>query len=294
MSRPAPEITVVRPMCNLLGEAPMWNVSEQALYWVDALKPAIHRLDVGGRLSTWPMPRITGSFVFRRNGGLIGALRNGFHAIDLDTGTIEFLVDPEPDRPDNILNDGKCDRRGRYWCGSRDGALTKPVGALHRLDPDLSCRMMDDGFIVSNGLAWSPDDQTMYFADSRAETVWTYDFDLDDGAIRNRRVFFSTRDIEGRCDGATVDADGFYWCALVHGAAVARFDPKGRLDRRITMPVRHPTMCSFGGENLDTLYVTSAASMVAEEEREAQPLAGALFAIRGLGVGGLPEPLFGG
>src|SRR5215207_2630002 len=91
--------------------------------------------------------------------------------------------------------------------------LMKPTGRLFRLDPDLCCRTMDDGFIVSNGIAWSPDDRTMYFADSRAETVWAYDFDADDGEIRNRRVFFSTRDIEGRCDGATVDADGFYWCA---------------------------------------------------------------------------------
>lgn len=288
-----PEITVVRPIGNLLGEAPMWNVAEQALYWVDALKPVIHRLDTHGGLSTWPMPRIIGSFVFRKGGGLVGALKNGFCAIDLDTGVVEPVVDPEPERPDNILNDGKCDRRGRYWCGSRDGALTHPVGALHRLDADLSCRRMDDGFIVSNGIAWPPDDRTMYFADSRAETVWAYDFDLDDGAIRNRRVFFSTRDIEGRCDGATVDAEGFYWCALVHGGAVARFDPKGRMERRIALPVRHPTMCSFGGERLDTLYVTSAASMVPEAERAAQPLAGALFAIRGLGVKGLPEPVFG-
>lgn len=294
MSHPAPEITVVRPMGNLLGEAPMWNEAEQALYWVDALKPAIHRLERTGDVSTWPMPRIIGSFVFRKDGGLIGALKNGFCAIHLDRGTVEAIVDPEPDRPDNILNDGKCDRRGRYWCGSRDGALRDPVGALHRLDPDLSCRRMDDGFIVGNGIAWSPDDRTMYFADSRAETVWAYDFDVEDGAIRNRRVFFSTREIDGRCDGATVDAEGFYWCALVHGGAVARFDPKGRMDRRIELPVRHPTMCSFGGEALETLYVTSAASMVPEAERDAQPLAGALFAIRGLGVTGLPEPLFAG
>ena len=279
---------------NLLGEGPMWNVAEQAIYWVDALKPAILRLDAAGELSTWPMPRIIGSFVFRAKGGLVGALKNGFSAIDLETGAVDLLVDPEPDRPDNILNDGKCDRRGRYWCGSRDAALRDPVGALNRLDPDLSCHRMDDGFVVSNGLAWSPDDRTMYFADSRAETVWAYDFDLDDGAIRNRRVFFSTRDIEGRCDGATVDAEGYYWCALVHGGAVARFDPKGRMDRRIALPVKHPTMCSFGGGGLDTLFVTSAAWMVPEAERKEQPLAGALFAIRGVGVKGLPETLFGG
>ena len=288
------EVVVVREMANLLGEGPTWNVGERALYWVDAVRPAIHRLDAQGEVSTWPMPRIIGSFVIRERGGLVGALKNGFCAIDLEAGTVEHIVDPEPDRPGNILNDGKCDRRGRYWCGSRDGELKDPVGALHRLDPDLSSHEMDRGFIVSNGLAWSPDSRILYFADSRAETVWTYDFDLDDGAISNRRVFFSTRDIEGRADGATVDAEGFYWCALVHGGAVARIDPNGLLDRLIPLPVRHPTMCAFGGEGLDVLYVTSAASMVADEDRAAQPLAGALFAVHGLGVRGLPEPLFAG
>src|SRR5215207_2999903 len=101
---------------------------------------------------------------------LIGALKGGFCAIDLTSAAVDKTLDPEPDRPENLLNDGKCDRRGRYWCGSRDGALMKPTGRLFRLDPDLCCRTMDDGFIVSNGIAWSPDDRTMYFADSRAET----------------------------------------------------------------------------------------------------------------------------
>jgi L-arabinonolactonase len=289
-----PEIAVVAPIRNRLGEAPMWNGPEQALYWIDALAPAIHRLGANGELSTWPMPCPIGSFVFRRSGGLIGALNGGFCAIDLMNAAVDRILDPEPDRPENVLNDGKCDRRGRYWCGSRDGALAKPTGRLFRLDPDLRCRTMDEGFIVSNGIAWLPDDRTMCFADSRAEIVWAYDFDADDGEIRNRRVFFSTRDIEGRCDGATVDADGFYWCALVHGGAVARIDPAGRLDRLISMPVRHVTMCSFGGPALDVLYVTSAAAMLPESERGSQPLAGALFAIHGLGATGLPEPFFAG
>ncbi|MFI4995428.1 MAG: SMP-30/gluconolactonase/LRE family protein [Hyphomicrobiales bacterium] len=288
------EIEIVREMKNVLGEAPMWHVAERALYWIDALKPAMHRLDTAGEIASWPLPQPIGSFVFRRAGGLVGALQNGFHGIDLDTGKVEAIVDPEPDRPGNLLNDGKCDRRGRYWCGSRDAALTHPTGALYRLDADLSCRRMDEGFIVSNGIAFSPDDRTMYFADSRAATVYAYDFDIEDGAISNRRVFVSTREIGGRPDGATVDQQGYYWCALVHGSAIGRFDPKGRLDRKIELPVKQPTMCTFGGDDLDILYVTSSVALVPEAERASQPLAGALFAIRGLGVKGLPEPLFEG
>jgi sugar lactone lactonase YvrE len=245
-------------------------------------------------VKTWPLPCPIGSFVFRRQGGLVGALQTGFHAIDLATGRIEPIIHPEPERAGNLLNDGKCDRRGRYWCGSRDAALAEPKGALYRLDPDHSCRRMDDGFIVSNGIAFSPDDRVMYFADSRAAAVYAYDFDIDDGAIRNRRLFVSTQEIGGRPDGATVDREGYYWCALVHGGAIGRFDPKGRLDRKIELPVRQPTMCSFGGADLDILYVTSSTALVPEAQRATQPLAGALFAIRDLGVRGLPEPFFEG
>jgi sugar lactone lactonase YvrE len=278
----------------LLAESPCWHVSERALYFVDALAPAIHRLDAEGTLSTWPMPAIVGSFAFRQGGGLVAALQDGFATVDLDDGAVRIRVDPEPERPANILNDGKCDRRGRFWCGSRDGALTHPTGALYRLDPDFATTRMDEGFIVSNGIAFAPDDRTLYFSDSRAETVFAYDFDADAGTISNRRVFFSTRDIAGRPDGATVDAEGFYWCALVHGGRIARIDPNGRLARTIDLPVAHPTMCSFGGEALDTLYVTSAASMVPDAERANAPRAGAVFAIHGLGVKGLPEPRFAG
>ncbi|WP_089178028.1 SMP-30/gluconolactonase/LRE family protein [Bosea sp. AS-1] len=288
------EIETVLPGPFALGEGPCWHGGEGALYFVDALAPAIHRWSPAGGLDTWPMPEIVGSFAIRRGGGLIASLQTGFATVDLTNGGVQSLVDPEPEKPANVLNDGKCDRKGRFWCGSRDGALKDPSGALYRLDPDFSVQRMDQGFIVSNGIAFSPDDRTMYFADSRAETVFAYDFDIDTGTISNRRVFFSTRDIEGRCDGATVDAEGFYWCALVHGGKIARVDPKGRFDRLIDMPVKHPTMCTFGGDGLDVLYVTSAASMLSEAERANNPQAGNLFAIHGLGVKGLPEPLFAG
>ena len=214
----------------------MWNGPEQALYWIDALAPAIHRLGADGELSTWPMPCPIGSFVFRRSGGLIGALKGGFCAIDLMRVAVDRILDPEPDRPETTLNDGKCDRRGRYWCGSRDGALAKPTGRLFRLDPDLRCRTMDEGFIVSNGIAWSPDDRTMYFADSRAETVWPTISMLDDGEIRivgcSSRRGTSRAAATARRSTPTAST-GVPSCMA---AAVARIDPTGRLDRLIAMP----------------------------------------------------------
>ena len=221
-------------------------------------------------------------------------MQSGFHLVDLEAGKIERLVDPEPDRPENWLNDGKCDRAGRYWCGSVDSKLASPTGSLYRLDPDHSVRKMDSGFIVSNGMAWSPDNRVMYFADSRANTVYAYDYDLESGSISNRRQFVSTADIAARVDGATVDEDGNYWCAHIADWHVARYSPKGELLQRIELPVQYPTMCTFGGPNLDVMYVTSSSQGLSDEERMQQPLAGALFRIDGLGVRGIEEPFYGG
>lgn len=288
-----PEISVACRTANRLGEGPMWHVAERALYWIDGLAPALHRLDPSGRHDSWPMPNLIGSFVFRRQGGFIAALETGFTRVDLVAGRVEPIVNPEAGwRSGNILNDGKCDRMGRYWCGSRAADLVSPTAALFRLDPDGRCHRMDDGFAVSNGIAWSPDDRTLYFADTPTGTIFAYDFDLQSGSIRHRRIFASTAGLVGQPDGATVDADGCYWCALFGGGAVVRFDPKGRLVSTIPLPVKNPTMCAFGGDHLDTLFVTSARALMSATELEAQPLAGSVFAVTGLGVCGLAEVPF--
>ena len=192
-----------------------------------------------------------------------------------------------------LLNDGKCDRRGRYWCASVHSDFIGRQAELLRLDPDLSVTRMDGDFVIGNGIAFSPDDSRMYLADSRDETVWVYDFDLDRGRIAGKRRFFSTAGIEGRVDGATCDTDGNYWCALVHGAAVACISPAGRIIERIALPVRHPTMVTFGGPRLDQLYVTTARQLLPEDERAAWPQAGALLRIDGIGATGVAEPFFG-
>lgn len=278
---------------NVLGEGPMWNTQEQCLYWVDAFAPAIHRLDpASGALCSWPMPADIGSFVFLPDGRLIGGMRSGFNLIDLAHNSVTPLINPVASDERLMLNDGKCDRAGRYWCGSVHSDFTGRQAALFRLDGDLHCQCMDDGFSIANGIAFSPDDKTLYFSDTRAETVYAYDFDLTLGEIANRRVFFRTHNIAGRIDGATVDSDGNYWCALVHGGAIACIDPAGHLIQRIELPVKHPTMCTFGGPKLDTLYVTSASTLQTAEQQAHYPLAGALFAIEDSGARGLPEPFF--
>lgn len=291
---PGYEIEVVHEGANIVGESPMWHPIERVLYWVDTRRPALHRLNRDRTVRTWPMPTNIGSYVFRRGGGLVAGLKHGFCTVDQATGAVERILDPEPDLPENRLNDGRCDRRGRYWCGSRDPGNENPGGSLYRLDPDFRCQKMDSGFIVSNGMAFSPDDRTFVFGDSRGDTIWRYDLDLDAGTLANKRVFLDTSGMPWRVDGATFDAEGYYWCALINDWSLGRFDPLGRLDRIVRLPVQHPTMCNFGGDGLDVLYVTSGTVFLEEDQRAAQPLAGALLAVHGLGVRGVPEPLFGG
>ena len=294
MSKLSYEIEVAHIGTDIVGESPMWHPVERRLYWVDTRRPALQRLERDGSVRTWVMPTNIGSYVFRKDGSLVAGLKRGFCRIDLDTGAVTDIVDPEPDLPENRLNDGRCDRRGRYWCGSRDPGNVNPGGSLYRLDPDFRFQRMDTGFIVSNGMAFSPDDKTLIFGDSRGDTMWRYDFDLDAGTIHNKRVFLSTRGLPWNIDGATFDAEGYYWCALLGDSAIGRFDPLGRLDRMVRLPVTHPTMCNFGGDDLDVLYVTSGTVFLDATQRAQQPLAGSLFAIRGLGVRGVAEPLFGG
>jgi L-arabinonolactonase len=291
-------MTTVSIACDhvdVLGEAPQWHGGEQRLYWVDAFAPAIRSLDPEtGILASVAVAADIGSFVFTADGGVIAGMRGGFHRIDLATGQATLIANPLARDPRLMLNDGKCDRRGRYWCGSTNTNLRDPTGTLFRLDPDRSCRAMAHDTIVSNGIAWSPDDKTMYYADSRALTVWAYDFDVEAGTLSNRRPFISTRGLAGRVDGATVDESGNYWAALISSGCVGRFNPEGALEELIRLPVKNPAMCTFGGEDLDELYVVTSTRFTPDALRRQQPLAGGLFRVTGLGVRGLPEPRFAG
>lgn len=289
-------ITQVHLEPDLLGEGPQWHGREQRLYWVDAFAPAVRRLEHSdGSVRSFRLADDIGSFVFCADGSLIGGTRAGFQRIRLrDDGVTDCTVLADPLARDRrlMLNDGKCDRRGRYWCASVHSDFIGRQAELFRLNPDLSVTRMDGDFIIGNGIAFSPDDSRMYLADSRDETVWVYDFDVVRGAISGKRRFFSTADIEGRVDGATCDADGNYWCALVHGAAVACISPAGKMIERIAVPAKHPTMVTFGGPRLDQLYVTTARQMLRVDERAAWPQAGALLRIDGLGATGIAEPFF--
>jgi sugar lactone lactonase YvrE len=278
----------------LLGEGPLWNARDQSIWWVDILGPAIHRLTpASGARQTWTMPASIGSFVFRPGGDLVVGLRNGFQLFDPKTGAFTLIAAPESDKPKNRPNDGKCDRDGRYWCGTMMDGGAEPSGALYCIDRDRSCRKVLEGIRVPNSIAYAPDGRTMYFADTREGAIRAYDYNRTAGTLGAMRVLAAAGHAPGGPDGSTVDADGCLWSARYGGGMVVRIAPDGRIDRAIRLPVTQVTAAAFGGPGLDTLYITTAAQRLPPEELAHQPLAGALFAVNA-GVKGLPEADFAG
>jgi sugar lactone lactonase YvrE len=219
-----------------------------------------------------------------------------FHLHPHSDGSLdsELLASVEHSRQDMRLNDGRCDRQGRFWAGSMvlNMGLNAPEGRLYRYGAGQSgvVEAQLDGFIVPNGLGFSPDGKTMYLSDSHPDVqlIWAFDYDTDTGTPSNRRVFVDMNHFPGRPDGAAVDAEGCYWICANDAGLVHRFTPDGRLDYSLPVPVKKPTMCAFGGSGMDTLFV---ASIRPGDDHDPQSLAGGVFALKP-GVKGLPEPLF--
>ncbi len=258
------------------------------------------------------MPSVVGSIGLGALGHLIAALRDGFHDLDLSSGTLRPLCTIEPPAG-NRFNDGKMDRAGRFLCGTMQTRAGAAPGILYRLglrvrspeaepasgvngpveQPALLCEPLETGIGISNGLCFSPAGDWLYFTDSPVGIIWAYPYDTQTGAVGPRRDFVNVTAIAGSpADGATVDADGCLWAALVRTGQVARFTPDGRLDQVIDVPVPHPTCPAFGGSRLDVLYVTSISD--SGRMRSDHPDAGRLVAITGTGATGLAEARFAG
>jgi sugar lactone lactonase YvrE len=292
---------------NHLGEGPVWDVQDRQLYWVDGTgrrvgNPSIWRLNPRtGKTDHWSLDRDVGALALRERGGAVLALDDGFYAFDFTTGQLELIHLVDADNPRTRLNDGKCDRRGRFFAGGMDDKEELAICGLWRLDPDLRVTKVDDGIICTNGPCWSPDDKSFYLADTFQGEYWVYDYDIVNGTLSNKRLFASFRADSGVADGSTVDAEGCLWNAQLISGDLVRYCPDGSVDRRIGMPVRNITSVTFGGDKLDEIYVTSMARVKhpAVHDRfakEARPqfLAGSLFRVIGLGIRGLPEPRFAG
>jgi len=250
--------SIERDVRDTLGEGTMWSASENALYWVDILAPALNRLSLtDGAIERWPMPEPLGWVVESRDGTLIGGFQSGFKRIARETMAISPICDPEPHLPGNRMNDGKADRHGTIWCGTMDMAEERACGALYRLSPDGICEVMDRDYMVPNGPAFSPCGRWLYHSDTACRTI--YRFELEPEGLTNKQPFIQFSDEDGYPDGMTTDVDGCLWVAHWDGGRVSRFSPDGRLDRAIGLPAKRVTNIAFAGEALDRMFVTSAA-----------------------------------
>ncbi|WP_239495350.1 SMP-30/gluconolactonase/LRE family protein [Salinicola halophilus] len=268
--------SVVWEVGATLGEGPIWSSALAALLFVDIRKAQLHTWRPhDDHRQSWTLDEACCWVLPRAGGGYVAGLTTGIVELTLDEHgprpgkrltPIEWL--PDGDR----LNDAGSDDRGRLWFGSMDNDEVHSKGYLYRLD-GRGVVEMDSEYHVTNGPAFSPDGGTLYHNDSARQVVLAFDLDAD-GNLSNRREHIRFGADEGYPDGMTCDRDGGLWVALWDGGRVARFHPDGRLDREVTLPVSRPTSCTFGGDALDRLFVTSAATGCDDE-----PLAGALFEI---------------
>jgi sugar lactone lactonase YvrE len=283
---------------NGVGESPAWDAQRQCLFWVDIPGRALWCWNAStGQSRQWPTPEMTGCIALARGSGgsphgrWVACMETGLAMLtpweDGTTG-VEKLASVRHTQSGMRFNDGRCDRQGRLRAGTMvsDMSLAAPAGRVYAFDGG-ELRRLHDGLITPNGMAFSPDGRTMYLSDSHPEvqTIWAFDYDIDSGTPHRQRVFIDMKPLPGRPDGAAVDEEGCYWICGNDAGLVHRFNPDGRLDRSIAVPVKKPAMCAFGGPGLDTLFVTSIRP---GGDLSDQPLAGGVFALHP-GVRGLPE-----
>jgi sugar lactone lactonase YvrE len=301
--------TRITPQPDALGESPFWHPMEQCLYWVDIPGRRVARvqldgLQLRGAVEHWPLAQEPGCIAPVQGGGLVLALRSGIFLARAWGGPLQLLAAAPYDTGKLRFNDGKCDAQGRLWAGSLYEPKDQALGVLYRLDNQGLLPMMD-GVTTANGLAWSPDGRTAYWADTAAHRVRAFDFDPASGHLSGERLFHQMvpkpagwawgRDepYGGRPDGAAVDAEGGYWSAQYEGQRLLRLSPAGEVLAEVPTPVPCPTMPCFGGPDLKTLFITTARHGRSAQELAQHPDAGCVFAMR-VGVAGLPVHLFSG
>lgn len=286
-----PAVELVLDAKDILGEGAIWDSRAGLLYWLDIEGGLVHIHDPkAGSQRVIEMDENATTIVPRKSGGAMVTLERGFASMDMDTGRREFLAGPSDEPKGHRFNDGKCDPAGRFWAGT----IGSKGGALYRLDRDLSLHRMFGDVKCSNGIAWSLDRKTMYYIDTPTGYVEAWDYDDATGVIANRRVAVKIPKENGHPDGCTLDSDGNLWVAHWEGWNVTCYDPRnGAQLKQIRLPVSLVTSVAFGGDDLGTLYITSARSGLKEDRLKKEPLAGGLFKCRP-GAKGIPAPEFGG
>lgn len=278
---------------NHLGEGVQWDVEAQRLFWTDIHESKLYSADEdGGDVEIRELPERLCSFAFDPDGNILAAMASGLFRLNTLDARCERLTAFEPDVLTTRMNDGRCDRQGRFVVGGVDEAGLKRISSVIRYDPEGRTVPMIAEVGCANSLCFSLDGRRMYFTDTSVRTIWRYDYDPDTGGLGARTEFAVLGDAEGSPDGSCVDAEDALWNAQFHGACVQRFRADGSRDLRVRVPVSNVTCACFGGKNLDRLYITTAREKMSEAEIAAEPLSGSLFFAE-VGVAGVPEVRFG-
>ncbi|MEA3008482.1 MAG: xylono,5-lactonase [Sphingomonadales bacterium] len=273
-----------------LGEGPVWVERDRALWFTDIKKCQIHRYDpLVGDCQTWSAPEQVGFVLPAARGGFVAGLMSGLHRFDESTGRFTLIAEIEPELPGNRLNDGVADPSGRLWFGTMDNKESAKSGAFYRFDRGVVSSTGIGGIAITNGPALSPDGRILYFVDTRAGTIGAAEVG-EDGGLGPPRPFARIDPAEGHPDGPTVDCEGCVWIGLYAGWEARRYSPAGELLDRVRFPVANITKIAFGGDDLRTVYATTARQLLSREEIERQPQAGDLFEFK-VDVPGLPCPL---
>jgi len=287
---------------NHLGEGVLWSQKQETLYWLDVPMPSkLFKLNfTNEELLTYDMPEMIAAMSVRKNGDMLIASHHGINNFSFETKVLKKIIDLEPNLPKNRCNDGASDSKGRFWIGTMQNNISAEAtninisensGNLYCVEQDLSFSKHESNIGVSNTLAWSPDNKKFYFTDTLTGIISSYDFNLENGSISNKKEF--AKHERGYPDGSTVDSEGCLWSCRWGGSCVIRFDPNGREIDTIELPVENITSCTFGGNKLQTLYITSARWGMTKEQIEKNPQAGGVFAID-LDIKGMPDNLFNG
>ena len=289
----AMEITRIGETKDQLGESPCWDADAQAVCWIDSLAGTLWRLrPKSGALERHVVPAPVGSIAPCRSDAVVVALRNSFARYDFESRMLEVLAYVPIDHPDVRFNDGKCDGAGNFLAGTMHmnrQAGERVLGGLYRLRPDCSVEQLADDIGFANGPCFSPDGRTLCIADSLERTIWAYDYDPR-GPLRNKRAFVDTECFDSGPDGATIDAQGYFWTVLTRAAKLARFSPDGELERLVDLPVSYPTSLCFGGPRFEQAYLTTISRSARLEGRLAHD--GGLFLIEDLPAAGRPPHRF--
>jgi xylono-1,5-lactonase len=280
---------IARDTHDILGEGPLWSARDNAVYWVDILAPALHRLSLDTHVvHSWPMPEKIGWVIERQTApGFIAGFQSGFAALTLEPFAIVPIANPEPHLPDNRMNDAKADAQGCIWAGTMDVGARLKTGSFYRLDINRQVTRVDQDYTIANGPTFSLDQRHIYHTDSARGLVYRFRIE-DDGTLSDKKIFITFEAAWGKPDGMTTDAEGCLWIAHWGTGRVSRFDGDGKMMRSLHLPASQITSCVFAGDALDRMFVTSAADGLPHEAH-----AGALFEVDP-GVCGLAPGKFGG